>query len=49
MTRNNSSEFSIFFDDGGVMNDNILRGIQWQKMIGDFFSPKYGGESHKWS
>lgn len=49
MTRNNSSEFSIFFDDGGVMNDTILRGIQWQKMIGDFFSPKYGGESHKWS
>ncbi|MCE7740341.1 MAG: hypothetical protein KAU62_16055 [Candidatus Heimdallarchaeota archaeon] len=47
MTRNNSYEFSILFDDGGVMNDNTLRGIQWQKLVGEFFSHKYGGEPYR--
>ncbi len=42
-------EYAIFFDDGGVMNDNRLRGMQWQKMLGEYFSPKYGGEPHKWA
>ena len=31
------------------MNDNKLRGLQWQKMIGDYFSPKYGGEPFMWA
>ena len=43
------SDFAIFFDDGGVMNDNNLRGVQWQKLVGEFFIPKYGGEAHKWA
>ncbi|NPD89353.1 MAG: HAD hydrolase-like protein [Asgard group archaeon] len=49
MVKNNPSDFAIFFDDGGVMNDNKLRGIQWMKMIGEYFSPKYGGEPHQWA
>jgi beta-phosphoglucomutase-like phosphatase (HAD superfamily) len=31
------------------MNDNRLRGIQWQKLVGEFFSPKFGGELHEWA
>jgi len=49
MAKNNPSDFVVFFDDGGVMNDNRLRGIQWQKLVGEFFSPKFGGELHKWA
>jgi len=49
MNRVDFGEYAVFFDDGGVMNDNRLRGIQWQKMIGEYFSPKYGGEPHKWA
>jgi FMN phosphatase YigB (HAD superfamily) len=45
----NFSEFALFFDDGGVMNDNKIRGIQFQKMIGDYFAPIYGGEKHQWA
>ena len=45
----NFTEFALFFDDGGVMNDNQIRGIQFQKMIGDYFSPMYGGEKHQWA
>ena len=49
MSKGKFWEYAIFFDDGGVMNDNRLRGIQWQKMIGEYFSPKYGGEPYKWA
>ncbi|MCE7741364.1 MAG: HAD hydrolase-like protein [Candidatus Heimdallarchaeota archaeon] len=49
MNKTNLWEYAIFFDDGGVMNDNRLRGIQWQKMIGDYFSPKYGEEPYRWA
>ncbi len=45
----NFAEFTLFFDDGGVMNDNQIRGIHFQKMIGDFFVPIYGGERHQWA
>lgn len=49
MSKENFWEYAVFLDDGGVMNDNRLRGIQWQKMIGEYFSPKYGGEPHQWA
>lgn len=49
MSNDNCWEYAICFDDGGVMNDNKLRGIHWQKMIGEYFSPKYGGEPHRWA
>ncbi len=49
MNKANFWEYAVFFDDGDVMNDNRLRGIQWQKMIGDYFTPIYGGGPHQWA
>ncbi len=42
------SEFYIFFDDGNVLNDNKIRGRQWQQLVGEFFSPKFGGVPKVW-
>jgi HAD superfamily hydrolase (TIGR01509 family) len=39
----------IFLDDGGVMNDNRLRGAQWYKMVAEFFVPKLGGTPEDWA
>lgn len=39
----------ILLDDGGVMNDNRLRGEQWQRLVGEFFAPQLGGESAAWA
>jgi FMN phosphatase YigB (HAD superfamily) len=44
----NKSEIFIFFDDGNTLNDNQLRGKQWQKLVGEYFSPKFGGEPELW-
>ena len=41
-------DYKIFFDDGGVLNDNQVRGKQWQKHCGDFFQAKFGGSSKLW-
>ncbi|MHA2273639.1 MAG: HAD family hydrolase [Candidatus Hodarchaeales archaeon] len=38
----------IFFDDGGVLNDNRLRAPQWKKLIAEFFIPQFGGSSAQW-
>jgi FMN phosphatase YigB (HAD superfamily) len=43
-----NKSFHLFFDDGGVLNDNKARGPKWQKLIGEWFSPKYGGDEQKW-
>lgn len=39
----------ILLDDGGVMNDNHLRGLQYQHLAGEFFAPRLGGESPAWA
>jgi HAD superfamily hydrolase (TIGR01509 family) len=39
----------ILLDDGGVMNNSRLRGPQWQRLVGEFFAPRLGGESTAWS
>lgn len=39
----------ILLDDGGVMNDNRLRGPQYQRLAGEFFSPRLGGEPRAWA
>ena len=39
----------IFLDDGGVLNDNRLRGTQWQRMVGEFFVPRLGGTPEAWA
>ncbi|MBA2391163.1 MAG: HAD family hydrolase [Ktedonobacteraceae bacterium] len=39
----------ILLDDGGVMNDNRLRGEQWPPLIGEFFAPRLGGTKETWA
>lgn len=39
----------VFLDDGGVMNDNRLRGPQWQRLVAEFFAPQLGGTSEAWA
>jgi len=39
---------SIFFDDGGVMNDNNRRSEQWKDLIAIFFCERYGGDPETW-
>ncbi len=39
----------IFLDDGGVMNDNTLRGPQWELLVGEFFVPRLGGNPAAWA
>ena len=38
----------IFFDDGGVMNSDLLRGNQWKPLIADFMIGKFGGSHSHW-
>ena len=38
----------LFFDDGGVLNDNEIRGEQWKPLIADWFGERYGGERDLW-
>ena len=40
---------AIFIDDGGVMNDNELRGPEWQRLIAEFFVPLLGGNRASWA
>jgi HAD superfamily hydrolase (TIGR01509 family) len=39
----------VFLDDGGVMNDNSVRGPQWQRLIGEYLIPRLGGEAASWA
>ncbi len=39
----------LFLDDGGVLNDNRLRGEQWQRMVGEFFAPILDGAPEAWA
>jgi phosphoglycolate phosphatase-like HAD superfamily hydrolase len=40
---------TIFLDDGGVMNDNTLRGPEWQRLVGEYLSPRLGGSLQAWA
>ncbi len=31
------------------MNDNALRGTEWQRLVGEFFAPRLGGEPAAWA
>jgi hypothetical protein len=33
----------VFIDDGGVMNDNNERGLQWHRLVGEYFVPREPG------
>ncbi len=39
----------ILLDDGGVLNDNRARGLQWQRLVGEYFVPLLGGSADAWS
>jgi HAD superfamily hydrolase (TIGR01509 family) len=39
----------LFLDDGGVMNDNRLRGEQWPPLVAEFFAPRLGGIPEAWA
>ncbi|MFC2038226.1 HAD family hydrolase [Chloroflexota bacterium] len=40
---------SIFLDDGGVLNDNNLRGPEWLRLIGEFMPVRMGGTVDQWA
>ena len=42
------SEIYLFFDDGNVLNDNEIRAKRWQKLIGQHFTPLFGGKPDDW-
>lgn len=44
----NLSDYHIFFDDGGVMNDNRKRGPQWERLVGEYFADRFGGDPIVW-
>ena len=44
-----SQRFVLFLDDGGVMNDNALRGPQWQRLVGEYLAPRLGGDREAWA
>ena len=39
---------TVFFDDGGVINDNITRGQQWEKYVGEYYSLRFDGQPEVW-
>ena len=38
----------VFLDDGGVLNDNDRRAVEWRRLLGEFFAPRLGGEPAAW-
>ena len=40
--------YSIFLDDGGVLNDNSKREEPWQQLVAEFFVPRFGGKPDQW-
>ena len=39
----------LFLDDGGVLNDNSLRGPEWLRLIGEFMPGRMGGTARQWA
>ncbi len=40
---------TLFLDDGGVLNDNRLRGPEWLRLIGEFMPARLGGSAEQWA
>ncbi|MBB6098422.1 HAD superfamily hydrolase (TIGR01509 family) [Deinobacterium chartae] len=40
---------AIFLDDGGVLNDNARRALQWRRWLGEFLPRHLGGRAQDWS
>lgn len=43
------TRLALFLDDGGVMNDNQLRGEQWPQLVAEYFAPRLGGTPEAWA
>ncbi len=41
--------YTLFIDDGGVLNDNSRRAPEFRRFIAEFFPPRLGGEPEAWS
>ncbi len=39
---------TVFFDDGGVLNDNKICGMQWKKFVGEYYSTRFSGDPKIW-
>ena len=39
----------VFLDDGGVLNDNERRAVEWRRYVPEFFIPRLGGTADAWS
>jgi len=39
---------ALFFDDGGVLNDNKIRGNQWKTLVGEYYYSRFGGDPKVW-
>jgi beta-phosphoglucomutase-like phosphatase (HAD superfamily) len=39
----------LFLDDGGVLNDDGLRGPEWLRLIGEFMPPRMGATAEQWA
>ena len=44
-----SGPLAVFLDDGGVLNDNGLRGPEWLRLIGEFMPARLGGTPRQWA
>lgn len=44
-----SGPLAVFLDDGGVLNDNRLRGREWPRLIGEFMPARLGGTPQQWA
>jgi beta-phosphoglucomutase-like phosphatase (HAD superfamily) len=39
----------LFLDDGGVISQSAPRAAQWERLVGEYFSPRLGGDSKAWA
>lgn len=44
-----SRSLALFLDDGGVLNDNGLRGPEWLRLIGEFMPGRLGATPRQWA
>ncbi len=40
---------AVFLDDGGVISDNNHRAPEWQRLVGEYLSPRLGGDRAAWA
>jgi phosphoglycolate phosphatase-like HAD superfamily hydrolase len=49
LKRSRADRFVLLLDDGGVLNDNALRGPEWLRLIGEFMPARKGGTAEQWA